>query len=181
MDHKGSNNLCNTYILPLVGCSKTSFGVNNLINSFVAEDNVHVVVQVNQITSAMQGQTCYKFHFQRVNDWYAVYEVPYQLRDTIILFRGGKYSKFSELAKTAIRNAGKRDGLKYKVPAPLPDKPSRVITSKELMALDKEPMLRLDLEQRLGVKIEHDAELASIPGEECFFTLNLNKQVELVS
>lgn len=181
MDQKGSNNLCNTYILPLVGCNKQSFGLNNLVNSFVADNNVNVVVHLRQISPAIMSLKCYRFHFERGGEVFTVFEVPHQLRDTIILFREGKYSQFSTLAKEAIRTANKRAGMNYRTPAPTPTDKDRVVTSRELTALDKGENLRKLLESELQVKIDRDAELASIPGEECFFALNINKPVELVS
>jgi len=181
MDNKGSNNLCNTYILPLVGCNTLSFGVSNLVNSFVADNDVNVVVHLRQISTTIMQHKWYRYHFERSGEVFVVYEIPEQLRETVKLFREGKYSQFSTLAKEAIRIQNKKAGMNYNTPSPIPGNSGRVITSRELMALDKGESLRKLLESELQVKIDKDAELASIPGEECFFALKINKPVELVS
>jgi hypothetical protein len=170
MDEKRSNNLCSTYMLPLVGLNRLSFGETNFISSFVADDNTHLVIELRLITAAVNVHPCFRFDFQRESKSYAVYEVPIQLRDTLKKFREGKYSEFSNEAKSLIR---KKSGLKYKVPLT----GGKYESARELLVLDKDKELRKVMEQDLSVKIHQDAELASIPGEDNFFKLNLSTSI----
>lgn len=174
MYEKRSNNLCSTYMLPLVGLNRMSFGGTNFITSYVDEDNVHIVAEVRIVTSVIQQMHCFRFEFTRDGCTYAVFEIPSILRDTVKLFREGKYSQFSEESKSVIR---KKSGLPYKVP-----KGTKYESARELLALDKDQKLREALEQELSnigspVRINSSAELASIPGEDNFFTMNMSTSI----
>ncbi len=174
MYEKRSNNLCSTYMLPLVGLNRMSFGGTNFITSYVDEDNVHVVAEVKIVTSVIQQMHCFRFEFTRDGNSYAAFEIPSILRDTVKLFREGKYSQFSDEAKSVIR---KKSGLPYKVP-----KGTKYESARELLVLDKDKELRKAMEIDLSnvgspVKIDSTAELASIPGEDNFFRMNMSTSI----
>ena len=157
MINKGSN-LCSIYMLPLTGLNKNSFGDLNFVNSYLAEDNVHLVVELKQVTTVIQHHSFFRFSFMRDGRNYAAFEIPTQLRDTVSKFREGRYSEFSQEAKTVII---RKSGI---VPYKKVLSNGKFSTARELLVLDKAEEERLEMERELGVKIEKNAELASIPG-----------------
>jgi hypothetical protein len=100
----------------------------------------------------------------------AVFEIPVYYREDVEKFRQGKYSQFTDSAKNLIR---KKSGLTYKVPVPGGGYRSAL----ELLALDKDKQLKKYWEDTLVVKLSDDAELASIPGDDNFYELNLSTQL----
>lgn len=166
---KRSFNLCTTYILPLIGLNKFSFGNNNdsYINSYLSEDDSHVIVELQgYVSNLIANHANYRFAYPKEGHNFVVFELPSSFKKDVQRFREGKYSEFSEDAKKLIR---KKSGLKYKVPVV----GGKVETDIALLALDKDQELREYLEKKLGVKLAESAELASIPGEENFLELGL--------
>ena len=177
MSEKRSVNLCSTYVLPLLGLNKFSFGTpEKFINSYVNEDDTHIVVECTHPYSIIiTNHANFKFSLQENESYLAVFEVPVFYREDVKRFREGKYSQLTDAAKNAIR---KKSGLTYKVPVPGGGYRSAL----ELLALDKDKALRRHLEETLSnptspVKISEDAELASVPGKENFYDLNLSNQL----
>lgn len=167
---KKSVNLCSVYMLPLIGLNQWSFGnnVSNFVNSYVSEDNAHLVVELKgTVTSIITGHQNYKFAYSKDKNSFAVFEVPAAYKSDVAKFREGKYSTFSDQAKKLIK---KNSGLKYKKATP-----QGLESAVELLALDKEKDLKVYLEEKLGVRLSDEAELASIPGEENFIKLNLEE------
>lgn len=166
MESKRSDNLCNYYILPLLGLSKSSFGrASNFINSYISTDNKHIIVEVKEL------QGSFEQHPNYVLDLFSgttliVFSIPAEHMPTIIKFREGKYSQFSLQAKELIK---KKSGLNYKVPTG----GGKVRSARELLALDKDKDLKKLIEEELVVKLSNDAELVSIPDENNFYELNL--------
>lgn len=172
MYNKGSVNLCSTYMLPLIGLNHKSFGENNFIGSYISETDAHLVIELKMIPPLVTNNPKFVFKFKSGDNFYAVFEVPPQFKETVKLFREGKYSKFSDEAKTMIR---KKSGLRYRA-----IQPNGIMkTARELLALDRDSGLRKALEEELDEQIEKDAELASIPGEENFFKLNMSRSIPL--
>lgn len=170
IEEKRSYNLCSTYMLPLVGLKRSDLGETNFINSYVDETNTYVVIELKHQTSLSQSSSLFKFGFHKDNRFYAAFEVPTQLRDTLTKFREGKYSEFSDEAKTVIR---KKSGLQYKVQKPN----GKFSSARELLALDKDRELKKVMEMELGTRIHDEAELASLPGDENFLRLNISKTI----
>lgn len=100
----------------------------------------------------------------------AVFDIPVYNKEDVKKFREGKYSQFSDSAKATIR---KKSGLTYKVPVAGGGYRSAL----ELLALDKDKELKSYWEKLLQVKLAADAELASIPGDDNFYNLNLSNQL----
>lgn len=185
MSEKRSVNLCSTYVLPLLGLNRWSFGLpERFVNSYVNEDNTHIVVEcTSPFTATITQHASFKFSFERDNKYFAVFESPIGYKEDIQRFREGKYSLFSENAKNLIR---KKSGLSYKVPVP---GKGGFKSALELLALDKDKELKKYWEKKLStweehpgsgsvVKIEDDAELASIPGGDNFYELKMSHHLE---
>ncbi len=180
MSEKRSVNLCSIYVLPLLGLNRWSFGMpEKFVNSYLSEDNEHVVVECKNPHPAVITQHAnFKFNFEKDGSHFAVFEAPIGYKDDLMKFRQGKYSKFSENAKNQIR---KKSGLTYKVP--IPNK-GGYKSALELLALDKDKELKKYWETILSnpsspVVLDDDAELASIPGEDNFYELKLSNQLEV--
>lgn len=173
MSEKGSVNLCNTYVLPLLGLNQWSFGSpGRFVNSYVAEDDEHIVVEcTHPFSTIITHHANYKLGFERDGHYFAVFEVPSFYKSDVRRFRQGKYSQYSESAKSLIR---KKSGLTYRAPSP----GGGFRSALELLALDRDRELKKYWEDRIGVKIAEDAELMSIPGEENFFNLRLSNRLE---
>jgi len=172
MVEKRSINLCSCYVLPLLGLNQFSFGHHDkFVNSYVSEDNLHVVVEcTHPYTSIITNHANFKFSFEKDGGQFAVFEVPVFYRQDVVKFKDGKYSTFSPQAKELVR---KKSGLKYKSPT----MSGKFETALELLALDKDIELRKYWEKLLDVKIAADAELMSVPDETNFYILNLTKEL----
>lgn len=171
---KRSYNLCSTYILPLLGLNKFSFGTTSdpFINSYLSEDEKHVVVETTRTVSALiTNNPAFRFKFSEGNQYFSVFEVPSFYLEDVSKFKEGKYSQFSNSTKEQIR---KKSGLNYKIAQP----GGKFRSAPELLVLDKDKALREKLEEDLAVKISEDAELASIPGPENFYDLKLSSKLE---
>lgn len=167
MESKRSDNLCNFYVLPLVGLNRTSFGSNvNFINSYVSHDNKHLVVELKEAKGDFEHHPQYVLDAVVNGIITVVFVLPQEFLPTVIKFREGKYSQFSDKAKELIK---KKSGLNYKVPVG----GGRVRSARELLALDKDKDLKRLLEEELAVKLSTDAELQDIPGPEEFYQLDL--------
>lgn len=179
MESKRSVNLCSIYVLPLLGLNKhKDFGYpTKFVNSYVSEDNEYIVVECTQpFSTVITNQHTYKLGFTRDGSYFAVFGVPTPYKEDIRRFREGKYSKFSDAAKEMIR---KKSGLQYKEPVG----GGKYRSAKELLVLDKDKAVKEYLEEILSnkgskVKLDDDAELASIPGEDNFFNLRLSNKLE---
>lgn len=172
MEAKKSTNLCSTYILPLLGLSRYSFGpVDKFINSYVSTDDEHIVVECsNPFTLVITCHANFKFSMENNGIYTAVFSIPTFYKKDVEKFKVGKYSQFSNSAKDLIR---KKSGLKYKVPI----QGGGYRSAMELLALDKDKELKKYWEGLLNVELSDDAELASIPGEDNFYDLNLSTQL----
>ncbi len=172
MAEKRSINLCSCYILPLLGLNQFSFGnPERFVNSYVSEDDKHVVVEcTHSYSTIITNHANFKFNIEKEGRHYAVFEVPVFYQSEVPKFREGKYSTFSVQAKELIK---KKSGLKYKSPT----FSGKFETSLELLALDKDKELKTYWEKKLNVKLDEDAELMSIPDETNFHRLNLTRQL----
>jgi len=172
MQEKRSINLCSNYILPLIGLNSSNFGIGNFVNSYVNNDDKHLVVELNQsASSVVKALPTFRFNFEKDNHHFLVFEIPNLFKPVLRLFREGKYSKFPEDAKEVIR---KKSGLRYKHPT---GDGKSVTSARELMALNKDIGLRKKLEAELDTRLPADAELASIPGPENFYELILSTEL----
>jgi hypothetical protein len=173
---KGTN-LCNIYVLPLLDLNKHKFGEGGkFVNSYVSEDNQHVIVEsTHPFTTIILHHQNYLTSFESDGHYFGVFKVPEYYKEDVVKFRKGQYSKFTESAKDLIR---KKSGLTYKAAGAN----GKYTTSLELLALDKNPVLKRHWEEMLSNKgsmvvLDDDAELFSIPNENNFYTLNLAEQL----
>lgn len=170
---KRSVNLCSTYILPLLGLNRWSFGAGGkeFINSYISTDDKYIVVEcTNPHTVVTTRHPNFKFSMEKDGNYFAIFEIPVFYNEDVQKFKEGKYSLFSDSAKNLIK---KKSGLKYKVPRA----DGRYDSALELLALDKAEELREYWERRINVKIDRTAELASIPGDENYYQLSLTNQL----
>lgn len=173
MEQKRSVNLCSKYMLPLLGLNRYSFGSSDryFVNSYIAEDDAHIVVECTTTFSTIITHNAnYRFSFEKDGHYFGVFSVPVFYKGDVKRFREGKYSKFTDSAKTAIRS---KSGLQWRVPVVGGYK-----SAKELLALEKDEALRENMERELAVKIDKDAELISIPNDDNFFDLKLSNKLE---
>lgn len=167
MEIKRSDNLCNFYILPLLGLNKLSFGSGNFINSYVSKDDKYIVVEVKEPKTSFQDHDGYVTDFIAEGKVTIIFSIPEGSEDTLSKFKAGKYSEFTEQVKQVIRT---KSGLKWKVPSGN----KKTLTAREILALDKDSDLREKMEDELGVKIPKNAELMSVPHESNFYDLSLS-------
>lgn len=175
MDKERSVNLCSKYVLPLLGLSRhsfDSFGASRFINSYVSQDDMYIVVECTHPFSAViTNHANYCFCLKKDKNYLAVFEVPVYYREDVVKFRKGAYSKLSDAAKNLIK---KKSGLTYRQPA----KGGKYNTAIELLALDKDPVLREYWEEKIGERLPPDAELFSIPDETNFYELDITTNIE---
>lgn len=166
-----SVNLCTYYLLPLIGLNRHTFGKpENFINCYIADDRKHLVVELTEFPLSLENHANYKFDFEHEGAILVVFEMPVQYLPTVIKFMEGKYSKFSDEVKSIIK---KKSGLRWNVPL----EGGKTVSAKELLALDRDRVLREKLEEQLNIHIPIDAELMSSPYEEqVIFKLGLYAQ-----
>ena len=173
MSEKRSVNLCSIYMLPLLGLNQFSFG-GKFINSYVSKDNQHIVVECsNPLTNQFLTNQNFRFALEKEGKYLAVFSVPPIYQEDITKFREGKYSQFSDSAKNVIR---KKSGLPWKVPS----SNGKVSSAKELLALDKDKVLKQYWEKVLEVELDNEAELISVPDERNFIDLKLSTQLSKI-
>jgi hypothetical protein len=162
MTPKRSDNLCNFYILPLLGINKSSFGGSgNFVNSYLSNDLTHIIVELFQPLGNFEGHPEYRVDYYQNGVLTVVFYLPERFRRTATMFKEGKYSQFSSEAKQLIKS---KSGLNYRVPRA----DGKLNSSKILLALDKDPSLKADWENTLGVRLHKDAELMDIPSDDEF-------------
>lgn len=172
MFEKRSTNICWAYILPLVNLDKWSFGHDNFVNCYVSSEGKYVVVESKApFTTIGIRNNKFRFDFTKKGLFVGVFEVPEEFIDDIQRFREGRFSEFSSLAKAAIK---KKYSSLYKQPIANGKYESQV----EFLALDKDKELRAAIEKFFETKLPADAELMSIPGEECFYKLDVVTKLE---
>lgn len=171
METKRSDNLCNFYILPLIGLNKLSFGAaSNFINSYISSDDKYIVVEMKEAKTQFQNHKNYNTDFVTIDKVVVVFNIPQEFADTISKFRQGKYSHFTAQVKQTIKD---KSGLKWKVKTSA----GKTSTARELLALgdDKDhDDLRAILEEEIGVRLPKGAELISVPDEFNFYDLAIS-------
>lgn len=170
METKRSDNLCNFYVLPLLGLNKTSFGGSkNFINSYLSKDTQFAVVMLKEAIPSFEEHPQYAVDYKDdQGNTILVFSIPIEFKPTMVKFVEGKYSQFSDRAKQLIKQ---KSGLNYKAPVG----GGKVSTARELLALDKDPDLKKVWEQELGVKLAVDAELMDIPNDRNFYDLRVQQ------
>lgn len=155
-------------MLPLLNLNRFSFGSrDNFVDSYISNDDHHIVVKVNSFQQKFTSHQNYRFDFSKDSHIWIVYEIPGQYLDAVKKFREGKFSQFSNEVKSIIKS---RSGLKWRVPRT----PRTVISAIELLALDRDRDLKDKIERSLEVKLPDDAELMSIPEESNYIDIELD-------
>ena len=149
-------NLVKWYILPLLKLNKSSYGVGNFLGSYISKDG-WIVVKVKSLKTiqvAWNHHSTYHMHIEMEDYDLIVYSIPVEYIDDFHRFMKGQYSKFSFGAKNTIK--------RY----------SNVSKDSDIyMVLDKDPKLKERLEDSLGVRLDVEAELEDIPGDNNYITI----------
>lgn len=156
-----THNLSNYFLLPFIKRASKDFAAGIFINSYLDIETFHLVVEVEQLLVHYKDFTGFDFTVEKGTRVFIFYYIPLIFHDDVGRFVDGKYSKFSQLAKTHIKKYGK-----------LPFKQlygGEVEKSVWLHVIDKTDKLKETLEQQLGVTIGEYDELASKPDKNNFF------------
>lgn len=156
------------YILPLLKLSKFSFGEDNFAESYINQEGTHCCVEIKNLAPVILHGTVVnhpKLIDIRPLELCGNYELWFEIdrawgRD-VELFIRGKYSRFSEEAKSMIRTYS---GFPYR----LPDPDGMLYSDWFLLALERHQMLRDKWEARLDERIPETMELMSPPGKRDF-------------
>lgn len=155
-------NLANYFLLPLIKRSARDFFPGLFVNSYLDIETFHIVVEVQKPQTHFEDFSHFDYGVQvRDDKYYYFYTIPEQFHEDVALFVDGKYSQFSEAAKTYIRKFGK---LLYRKTLT-----GEVEKSIWLHVLERSNKLRLKLNQQLGVELPVNIELASKPNNNNFF------------
>ncbi|WP_157576691.1 hypothetical protein [Asinibacterium sp. OR53] len=162
-------NLVTWYLLPLTTHNTESFNVSNFINCYLSTRDMILLVEVADLNLCRDSDGKCRFdhflgeHIEGDRE-FIVLRIPERFDSDVELFRAGRYSEFSDLAKYNIRAYS---GLKYNVK----DSKGNLITDAILMALKKHPGLKRKWEEELGLPghiLTDDCELLSRPSPSSF-------------
>lgn len=156
-----TQNLSNFFLLPLIRRSGHDFLAGKFVNSYLDIESFHVVVEVEIERSHFKDYAHYDFSIEKDGHYFYFYKIPEQFHEDVACFVDGKYSQFSEGAKTYIRKYS-RLPFKYKADG-------SSTKSVWLHVIDKSDKLRRNLEQALGVTLSEDVELAEKPSAHNYF------------
>ena len=157
-------NLATYYVLPLVELSENSFGDegdtittdSNFINCFVTSQN-HVAVKVESLDrtpSSLFKSPYYFTDFDTDEGSFLVFRVAKSYVEDVLRFRNGKYSQFSDSAKSRIS-----------IFTGLSDK------TRLIRVLSKDKILKKELEEKYNIRLSDNDEVKSMPHDENFITL----------
>lgn len=143
------NNLTNFMVLPMLRLNKSSFGVENFINSFLDVEGYIVVNTKIEPQVDFTEHECYATDFEAENGTLMiVFIVPEQFKADIKTFVDGKFSNLSDPLKDLIT---RYCGLKT--------------TSTIVRCLNPSKGDRQAKADELGVKVDLILELRSAPNE----------------
>jgi hypothetical protein len=156
-----TNNLANFYLLPFIKRSNKDFSAGVFINSYLDIETFSIVVEVEAMYEHYKEFSHYDFTLEKGSRVFIFYELPEVFHNDVGQFVDGKYSRFSDMAKTYIRKFGK---------LPIKSNAKGEITqSVWLHVIERTAKLRETLQYELGETIEEYDELASKPNENNFF------------
>ncbi|RYG49635.1 MAG: hypothetical protein EOO01_12295 [Chitinophagaceae bacterium] len=164
------DNLTNYYVLPLLRLNKHRFpSEENFVDSYLDESRRTILVEVRNlaiIVTRMMGHPDYLASL--TNDagrCFIQFKIPEKWYPDVGIFLDGKYSKFSEEAKDAIR-------IHSRLPLQVrPEKDATPRTDTRLMAIDRNPQLIEFWQRELGVELDESDELMLMPGKGCFISM----------
>lgn len=159
-------NLCTHFILPLIGLNKFSFH-SNFVNCYLTTTR-EIAVQVIE-KKDVRSKCMINKDFKGIRTdgtyYYLIYSIPSIWLPDLRLFKVGKYSEMSELAKDTIRV---QSGLIHNALT----QTGNVETDVRLLALDKHPVLRNMWEHVIDPAEPIQGELLSIPSEKSYIELS---------
>jgi hypothetical protein len=167
-------NLVTYYLLPLLEINKFKFGEDNFVNAFVDSTGTHIFVEVKDPTEMEEPFHVQWFKTTAIHDnrRFIVYELPERWQDTFELFKQGKYSQFSRLAKATIFQ---HSGLRWKFPSVNAEGRATELSDARLLALKREVSLRdaMALEFNVESTLMANRELIDPPKESEFLRVVL--------
>jgi hypothetical protein len=151
------------YLLPLLDMNMVTFGSNNFVDCFVTPDGNFILVQVQDLEEIEDPY--HNKHYVTntelaTGEKFIIFSLTAKWRHTFEKFREGKYSEFTERAKTTII---KNTDLLWKVPG----QNEKVITDARLMVLYKSGELKGLIEDQLDISLG-DSELLNPPRDSVF-------------
>lgn len=157
--------LAAVYLLPLLDMNIDTFGANNFLDCQVSRDGRFLAVKVKDLLEVEDPYHCPHYATDTTTssgEHFIVFHIPERWRHTFEKFCEGKYSQFTERAKTTII---KNCGLSWKDTTTQ----GKVTTDARLMALYRNPELRKLIEYQIDTAIDEDSELVSPPKPTVFF------------
>lgn len=156
------SNLCTYYLLPLVRLNRFSFGKDNFVQCYVSRDGSKLFVELKDIPEFIYKRKDYLGTSLTPTGVCAVIALPEDWYNDFVLFKAGKYSKFSPEFQVCVAaycglpvNKLNKDGILF--------------TDARIVAMDNVPMerakLRRILSRELEVEIPEDQELISVPND----------------
>jgi hypothetical protein len=159
------HNLCTYFILPLAGVSKSKFGGDlNFIDTYLKKDLTSIYVEVFDSILVQGSIPKYTEFTDENNKVYLEFSINPNFKSDVEKFVEGKYSQFSNRAKTIIRT---NSGLMYRTVVGLTSR-----TDIRLLALDKSPLLKELWDEFLDLDVGEETELLSKPTD-TFLEVNL--------
>jgi len=156
-----TDNLANFFLLPLIKRSTKDFHLGKFVNSYLDIEAFQIVVEIEEMKDFYKNYSGYDYAVTQDDRHFLFYDIPEIFHTDVARFVDGKYSEFSDAAKTFIRKYAK---LPFKQFAD-----GKVVRSVWLHVMDRSEELRNNLERELGVSIPEYLELASKPNNNNFF------------
>jgi len=146
-------NYANYLILPLIGLSRFSFGDQNFVNAYVTVNGkIAVVVWNKDWGTEYWKHPNYLTDVDVADGTCILYSSPVKFQDDISLFLDSKFSRMSDEAKQLIYQFS---GLHRR----FPQKGGGYFTSRLIQVLERDPVLKMQLEENLEIEIGPDQEL----------------------
>jgi len=158
LDYGNTHNIVTYYILPLLKFNYKTFGHYYMTTElFPSLDGIKLKL-MSGCREEFWKHDNYEVDYSVENETHAIFSIPREFKDDVVLISQGKYSKISDRAKLMIKN---HSGLMYK------SKIDNVIVSdKLLMVLDKDPILKQWIEKEAKVRVGKEVELYYLPETE---------------
>jgi hypothetical protein len=160
-------NLVACYLLPLLEINKFKFGDNNFVEAYVNRKGTQIYVEVNDFSGAEDPyhNDNYSATLGMYNRKFIVFTLPEKWKHTFQMFREGKYSEFTKLAKAMILQ---HSGLLWKQPAT--GKSRKQLSDGRLLAMYRSDVLRIALADQLEIDPDDllDRELIDPPRDSEF-------------
>lgn len=164
-------NLCTYFLLPLVRLNFKSFSLFDVIadenfkQCYVNRYQPYLYVDVVNPELIDPGAIKSEY-YDGIRDYFIRYKVPEKYYVALDLFHEGKYGDFPDAVKGMIR---RYSGLMFNQ---FDVESGFYVTDPLLLAMDRSPEIKIQLEAALGVKLPKDADLISVPSDSNYVYFN---------